>query len=212
MKIVNLTSAAVFACAVIAALPAQAALVEFTFGGVITSTTTTPGPVWSPPAAFPSVQVGQAWSMRYVFESSFSGTGVQPRFFNGAIRRMELTIGASTLVLPLPPTTNASVGAITLGQSGLGDQYDAAVNLSFVGTPVYTGLVLSDPSGNAFSSITSLPTTLTLDAFANRFFFLGPLNAQNQYRGSVTYFIPAPGAGVAIAGLGVLASRRRRAS
>ncbi|MBX9737436.1 MAG: hypothetical protein K2X32_10975 [Phycisphaerales bacterium] len=211
MKTIKLFVAATVACASLGiSSTARATLVEFTFGGVITSTTTTPGPTWSPPSAFPSVQVGQAWSMRYVFESASNGTGTQPRVFNGAIRQMQLTIGSSTLALPLPPQTTAPIGSITLGQSLFGDQYDTAVGLTFGGTPVATGVVLIDPTGNAFSSTSALPTTLSLDAFSNRFFFLGPLNAQNQYRGSVTFFIPAPGAAAAFAGAGVLAARRPR--
>lgn len=198
----------------ISAATSRGALVEYSFGGVITAASSAAAggsPAWTSPNPFTGVQVGQAWSLRFVFESEATRTGINPSVFAGAIRQFSLTIGGASVSQPsAPPGGFAPVGTLALTQSPTLHQYDAAVPLTQAGFPISAGVVLQDSTRSAITDFTRLSASLNYGGFGNGFFFLGPVNAQNQYRGTITSFVPAPGSIAVLLGAGVFASRRRR--
>lgn len=202
------TAMVMFACVVAASTShALGANVEFRFSGVMTSVSNTGTPAWAPPTLFSNVHVGDAWSLRYIFDDAQTPTSGS--LFIRAIKQFELTIGAASMTLP--PTPNGALGTVALSAAPA-HQYDVAIPLSVPsGIQPSVGVVLRDSTANALRQFDRMPSELSLDAFDSTYFFLGPVNAPNQFRGTVTGFIPSPGVGVVclMLGCGVLQRRRR---
>ncbi len=191
---------------------AQGALVEFTFGGTITDLPVNPAQ-FPAPSPFAPIMVGASWTMRYVFESgtvSVAGTPAGTRAFPNALRSASLTVGGSTSSLPLPPANPPAFGS--LFQRGIASEDVYEVQIPFgAGSSPLAGIILNDPMATAVPDPFVLLTTLNLNAFSSRVFYIQPPLAgfENTFRGTVTSFLPAPGSGamMLIAGL---ALRRRR--
>ncbi len=78
--------------------PAQAALVEFTFGGEV-DFVNLGSPPFGLPAPWNTVAVGDAWSTSYVFDSTTADTHAPPTLGDyPAISHYDLTIGSATEV------------------------------------------------------------------------------------------------------------------
>ena len=202
--------------AAFAAPACRAELITFSFGGQITNLPDHSAGFPSPPP-FIGINVGDAWSLSYTFESSsFSVDGFPAgtRAFANPLRFAMLTVGASTSSLPLVPVPPPQFGSLFQRGTAVEDVYELQIRMvpqQGSGSP-NCGIILTDTDALAVPDPFTLLTTLNLADFESRLFYIQPLFAplNETYRGSITSFVPAPaGAGVLAAGM-LLSARRRR--
>lgn len=171
--------------------PCPTELAQFTFSGVVTEVFGSRPPPWN------LVNIGQAWSMTYLFARSTADQNPGDPFVGDypAITFYQIQMGpaGSAGAVPAATTLIRNNSGVMLSP----DRYDVSIPVPAAGPPATANLLLVDPSGSAWLNAglnphDALPLCddILLSQFGARIFTIGSTlpGGQWQIRGSVTGF------------------------
>lgn len=171
----------------------------------------------SMPIPFHMISQGDSWTLTYTFESSavsVEGFPAGTRAFANPLRSATLTVGGATSVLPMVGVPPPQFGSIFQRGIAAEDVYEMQIRMvpQQGALSPNCGLILTDEDALAVPDPFALLTTLDLSDFEDRLFYIQPAFAslEGSFRGTVTNFVPAPSAGMAmVVAAGFIARRRR---